>query len=104
MRGYLRLGLLLLLLTGSSLADDKWTQVRSPNFTVMSDAGDKKTREVALRFEQMRIVFANLLQRAKVNIPVPVHIIAFKSHDEIKRYSKLFKGKPVELAGFFAGG
>jgi tetratricopeptide (TPR) repeat protein len=70
----------------------------------MTDAGDKKGREVGLRFEQMRGVFGTLLRRAKINIPVPLQIIAFRSHSEIEKYSGLFKGKPVEVAGFFQAG
>jgi tetratricopeptide (TPR) repeat protein len=84
--------------------EQAWTEVRTPHFVLMTDAGDKKGREVALRFEQMRSVFGTLLQRAKINIPVPTEIIAFRNHGEIEKYAMLFRGKPVEVAGFFQPG
>ena len=85
-------------------ADQPWTEVRTPHFVLMTDAGEKKGREVGLRFEQMRSVFGTLLQRAKINIPVPTEIIAFRNHGEIEKYAMLFHGKPVEVAGFFQPG
>jgi hypothetical protein len=36
---------------------DAWVEVRSPNFTVISNAGDKEARRVADQFEQFREVF-----------------------------------------------
>ena len=39
---------------------------------------EKKGREVALRFEQMRGVFGQLLARKKLNMPVPLTIFAIK--------------------------
>src|SRR5947209_3187830 len=98
------LALLLLLPLLLSASDQTWTEVRTPHFVLMTDAGEKKGREVGLRFEQMRSVFGTLLQRAKINIPVPTQIIAFRNHSEIEKYSGLFKGKPVEVAGFFQAG
>ncbi|MGB9083959.1 MAG: hypothetical protein WCC46_04995, partial [Terriglobales bacterium] len=42
-----------------ALAKDepKWVEVHSTHFTVLTDAGEKRGREVALRMEQMRAVF-----------------------------------------------
>ena len=41
--------------------DPQWVEVRSPNFSVITDAGEKKGRDVALHFEQMRSVFGTLM-------------------------------------------
>jgi len=35
----------------------QWMEIRSPHFSVVTDAGEKRGREVAMRFEQMRAVF-----------------------------------------------
>jgi hypothetical protein len=43
--------------------DPQWVEVRSPNFSVITDAGEKKGRDVALHFEQMRSVFGKLVAR-----------------------------------------
>src|ERR1700736_2986384 len=37
--------------------DPEWVEVRSPHFSVVTDAGEKRGRETAMRFEQMRAVF-----------------------------------------------
>ena len=100
----LLLTLLLLLPSVLRASEQSWTEVRTPNFVLMTDAGEKKGREVGLRFEQMRAVFGTLLRRAKINSPVPTQIVAFRNHSEIEKYAWLFKGKPVELAGFFQSG
>ncbi len=82
----------------------QWVEVRSPHFSVVTDAGERRGREVALRFEQMRSIFGTLILRNKVNIPVPLQIIAFKSSGGLRRYVPLWKGKPVEMAGFYQRG
>ena len=91
-------------LAGRAAAADQWVEVRSPHFSVVTDAGERRGREVALRFEQMRAVFGTLILRNKVNIPVPLQIIAFKNSGGLRRFVPLWKGKPVELAGFYQPG
>ena len=85
-------------------ADARWVEVRSPHFSVVTDAGEKRGRETALRFEQMRAVFGALMTRAKVNLPQPLQIVAFRSTKEMKQFVPLWKGKPMEMAGLFQPG
>ena len=59
--------------------ESQWVEVRSPNFSVVTDAGEKRGREVAMRFEQMRAVFGALMTKANVNLPVPLQIVAFRN-------------------------
>jgi tetratricopeptide (TPR) repeat protein len=59
--------------------EPKWHEVHSAHFYVLTDAGDKRGREVALRMEQMRAVFGQLLLRDKLKMPVPVTVVALKS-------------------------
>ena len=84
--------------------DVPWTEVRSEHFTVITDTGEKNGRRVADQFEQMRTIFGLLFGRAKINQPVPLEIIAFRNSKELRKYSPIFKGKVVELAGFFQQG
>ena len=79
-------------------------EIQSPHFSVDTDAGEKRGREVAMRFEQMRAVFSALLVKANVNIPIPLQIVAFRNTKELRQVSPLWNGKPVELAGLFQGG
>jgi Flp pilus assembly protein TadD len=85
-------------------AEPQWVEVRSPHFTVLTDAGEKQGREVALRFEQMRNVYGTLLQRARINMPVPLEVLAFRGSKEMKQGLPLWKGKPVEAAGYYQPG
>ncbi len=83
--------------------EPQWVEVRSPNFSVVTDAGEKRGREVAMRFEQMRAVFGTLITRVNVNIPIPLQIVAFRNTKELRQVAPLFHGKPTELAGLFQG-
>jgi hypothetical protein len=84
-------------------AEPQWVEVRSPNFSVITDAGEHRGREVALRFEQMRSAFGTLMTKAIVNLPVPLQIVAFRNTKEIREVAPLFHGKPTKLAGLFQG-
>jgi Flp pilus assembly protein TadD len=103
-RRCLLIALLPLLLAAIAPAADAWFEVRSPHFTVISDAGEKRGRDVAMRLEQMRSAFGVVVNRDHVNIPVPVVVVAFKSGKELRRYAPLFNGKPIELAGIYQQG
>jgi len=83
---------------------DEWVEVRSKHFTVITDDGEKNGRTTLMKFEQMRAGFASVFQKATVNIPVPLEIVAFRSSKEMKQYAPLYNGKPIELAGYFQQG
>ena len=87
-----------------SASDSQWIEIQSPHFSVVTDAGEKRGRETAMRFEQMRAVFGALMTRANVNIPVPLQIVAFRNAKELAQFAPLWNGKPVKLAGLFQGG
>src|SRR5262249_23352507 len=55
-------------------------------------------------FEQMRAVFGALMTRLKVNLPVPVQIVAFRNSKEMRQFAPIFNGKPTEVAGLFQPG
>lgn len=85
-------------------AESQWMEIKSPNFSVVTDAGEKRGREVAMRFEQMRAVFAALMTKANVNLPVPLQIVAFRNTKEMRQFTPLWHGKPIEVAGYFQAG
>ncbi len=82
-------------------AEPQWQEYRSAHFTVVTDAGDKKGRELVLRFEQMRAVFAELLARKKVVMPVPLTIYALKDDKRFFQMAPLHNGQPLSVPGFF---
>src|SRR6267154_1328519 len=86
-----------------------WLEVHSAHFTVITDGGDKKGREVALRFEQMRAVFANLLTKNRLNQPVPLTIVAFSDDKAYYQAAPLGhdasgNAQPIDVPGFFLPG
>ena len=81
-----------------------WLEIHSAHFTVITDAGDKKGKEVALRFEQMRAVFAILLMKDRLNEPVPLTILAFKNDKNYYQTAPLRQGQPISVPGFFLPG
>jgi tetratricopeptide (TPR) repeat protein len=81
-----------------------WVTVNSAHFAVTTDAGEKRGREVALRLEQMRAVFGNILVRNKLKFPVPVEVLALKSDKDYERVSPMPDNHPTEAGGFFLSG
>lgn len=98
--------LLIVLLSSifSAAAEPPWLEVHSTHFTVITDAGEKKGREVALRFEQMRAVFALLLTKERLNQSVPLTILAFKNDKSYYQLAPLHQGQPTTSPGFFLPG
>ncbi len=68
-------------------AKDTWTSVRSKNFFLVGNAGEKDMRKVAARLEQFREVFTRLLPGAKFQTPVPTTVIVFKSMSSYKPFN-----------------
>lgn len=90
----------------SAAAEPPWLELHSAHFTVITDAGEKKGREVALRFEQMRAVFGILLGKERINQPVPLTILALKSDKTYFQLAPLRNGQsntlqPIDVPGFF---
>ena len=96
--------LLLAVLPHMSASEPQWIEVRSEHFTVITDDGEKSGRHVAELFEQMRAAFGLIFMRTKVNQPIPLQIIAFRNNKELQQNSPLYKGKVIELAGYFQPG
>lgn len=80
----------------------QWNEVKSQNFTVVTDTN--QGRDVALRFEQMRAIYGTILNKSKVNLPIPLTIIGFRNQSEMKANGPLSNGKPIELGGYFQPG
>ncbi len=75
-----------------------WLEVRSPHFRVLSDGGERRARETALDFEQMRSVFAQVLPENTLG-DSPVLVVILKNEKELSGFAPLYKGKPVKLPG-----
>jgi hypothetical protein len=102
----LLLPILTVLLSTSAPAAEQspWREIHSTHYTVITDAGEKKGTEVALRFEQMRAVFATLLSRDRLNEPVPLTILAFKNDKNYYQSAPQRVVEPAQVPGFFLPG
>lgn len=78
--------------------EPKWIEVHTAHFSVFTDAGEKRGREVALRMEQMRAVFGGLILKDKLKMPVPITVIALKSD---KQYGIVAPSKQTMAGGFY---
>jgi len=81
--------------------EPKWIEVHTAHFSVITDAGEKRGREVALRMEQMRAIFGQLLLKDKLKMPVPITVIALNSD---KRYGTVAPAKQSMARGFYVPG
>jgi len=75
-------------------ADSAWTEIRSPHFDVITDAGEKRGHEVALRLEQMQAVFAGFLLKQELARPIPLTVIAIRGD---KDYSAIAPRQPAGI-------
>lgn len=81
--------------------EPKWIEVHTAHFSVITDAGEKRGREVALRMEQMRAIFGQLLLKKKLTMSVPITVISLKSD---KQYGALAPAKQSMAGGFYVPG
>src|SRR6202051_2918292 len=94
----------LLSISAPAAEQSPWLEIHSTHYTVITDAGEKKGREIALRFEQMRAVFATLLMKERLNEPLPLTILAFKSDKTYYQSAPMRQGQPIGRPGFFLPG
>src|SRR5215217_9242954 len=80
-------------------AKDTWVSVRTKNFFLLGNAGEKDIKRVGLKLEQFREVFTRLFPSMRFNTPVPTTVVVFKSDSS---YGP-FKPGP-NVAGYFQPG
>jgi len=85
-------------------AKETWTAVKSKNFFLTGNAGEKDIRRVAAKMEQFREVFSRIFSRANLNSPVPIKVIVFKDRKSYLPFMPAYQGKVSEVAGYFQSG
>jgi tetratricopeptide (TPR) repeat protein len=68
----------------SGAKHEKWVEVRTTNFIVVSNAGEKQARKTAIRFEQIREVFRRSIAVASAHPSPPITILAVKDEDSMR--------------------
>jgi hypothetical protein len=67
-----------------SAVADNWIEIASPNFTVISNAGDGAARNVAWQFEQIRAAITEGWQWARADLDRPFLVIAVKDESSMR--------------------
>src|ERR1700688_3395274 len=76
---------LALLRASVSFAGEKpFTEVRSPNFRVLTNGNEHDARRIALEFEQMRAVFAIEFPKMRLTTGAPLLIFAVQTENDLK--------------------
>src|ERR1700722_16554324 len=65
--------------------EPQWVEVRSPNFSVVTDAGENRGRGVAMDFGRSGALFGARRTKANLNLPVPLQIVAFRNTKEMRQ-------------------
>jgi tetratricopeptide (TPR) repeat protein len=72
---------------------DKWLEVRTDNFTVVSNAGEGRLRKTATEFEQVRAAYATVWPDLSLVSGKPVVVLALKNEGTMKRWApEYFEG------------
>lgn len=87
------------------LAKTNWISVRSKNFTLIGDAGEKDLRRVGVQLEQFRESIKQLFPKTNLDKPIPTVVYVFTSHSSFKPFKPRRNGQIVDtVAGYFVEG
>jgi len=68
------------------VAKDKWISLRTKNFFLISNTGEKELRQAGVKMEQFREVFTRLFPKIRYNTSVPTTVVIFKSDDSYRPF------------------
>ncbi len=80
----------ILMCAANASAADTWLQVKSDNFTVMTNAGERKARNIAWQFEQIRAAIGKGWPWAHVTLDRPIFVIAVKDENSMRALAPQF--------------
>ncbi|HLM03273.1 MAG TPA: tetratricopeptide repeat protein [Pyrinomonadaceae bacterium] len=86
-------------------AKTDWISVRSKNFTLIGDAGEKDIRRAGARLEQFRESIKQIFPKTNLDKPIPTTVYVFSSHSAFRQFKPRRNGQIVDsVAGFFVEG
>jgi tetratricopeptide (TPR) repeat protein len=71
--------------TARTRAADQWIEVKSPHFTVISNAGDRAAQRLAWQLEQVRSAMQGLWAWARIDLDRPMCVIAVKDEGSMRQ-------------------
>jgi tetratricopeptide (TPR) repeat protein len=79
-----------------------WTNVRSENFVVVSNAGEAEARNAAARLEELRAIFSRLRAQGGFDVSIPVTVILFQNNGDYEFFKPTYGGElRRDVAGYF---
>lgn len=82
-----------------------WREVKTANFTVVSDASEGRARNIAWQFEQMRAAMREGLPWVQVQLDRPVTIIAVKDENSMRAIApQYWEGRGMRPVSVSVGG
>lgn len=93
-------------LTDDAHGKDEWINVRSKNFNLIGNAGEKDIRGVGQRLEQFRETFRQMFPQIRLNTPIQTNVVVFKNDAAYNPYKpKKTDGKADKwVGGYFQSG
>jgi tetratricopeptide (TPR) repeat protein len=90
----------------SARAADTWIEVKSPHFTVTSNASPKDAATVAWEFEQIRSAIGAVWTWARVDLNKPLVVVAVKDENSMKAFAPQYweQKNAVHPASVWVGG
>ena len=82
-------------------AREKWREVHTPNFVVISNATEGRAKDVAARMEQFRYALSRLLPSLNFATEVPTQVYAFRDFDSFESFLPRNEEGVTPAAGYF---
>jgi tetratricopeptide (TPR) repeat protein len=85
---------------------ETWIEIKSPHFTVLSNAGESEGRKAALQFEEIRGLFEQLYPKLRVDSGKPTIVFAIKDENSLKLFIPSYgqNSKAMHIGGFYQPG
>ena len=84
----------------TTLGQARWTEIQSPNFLAISNAGRAAGQDFVRQLEQFQGVVSELFQLERVT-GVPLLVVIFRDDRSFTPYKFLVQGKPAPVGGFY---
>lgn len=80
---------------------EPWVELRTANFTLFSNAGEKTVRRVGADLERLRDALSQLVPGLALNSPSPTYIFVFRNGADFRPYQRTAGGRVIESGGYF---
>ncbi len=78
-----------------------WIELRTADFTLYSNAGERRAREIGENLERLRDALGQLAPGLVLSSPVPTSIFVFKDDFSFQPYALTYNSKLVDKGGYF---